>query len=169
MCKVTDDRTVLSVLQEPLEFVSRPFASYAEALGCDEERVLARIRDYLIHGVIRRFAGIVHHNLVGYRCNAMVAFEVDKSACDNAGAILSRFSFITHCYRRKAFPDWPYNLYAMVHAHDSNELEKHLEKMKNCFTYSSLAVLQSVKEFKKKQFRIPAVQAKVNHNVIPTR
>ncbi len=33
--------------------------------------------------------------------------------------------FVSHCYRRpRHLPDWPYNLFAMVHGKDRTEVEE---------------------------------------------
>ena len=149
-------RAVLAILQEPLELTPRPFALPARRLGITEEKVIVELRKFLRRGVIRRFAGIVKHDRAGYRYNAMVAFEVAAGRCDGAGETLSRFSFVSHCYRRAAYPDWPYNLYAMMHARSQKELAKRLKEMAGAIPHASMTVLKTAKEFKKTQFRIPA-------------
>ncbi len=145
----------LSVLQKPLRFESRPFERFAKKLGIDETNIIEMIKDYISRGVIRRFAGIVKHDRIGYRFNAMVAFQVESEKCDDAGEILSRFPYITHCYRRSSYPDWPYNLYAMIHARDQEELEKRLKEVKGSISFVSVAVLPTLQEFKKSLFQIP--------------
>jgi DNA-binding Lrp family transcriptional regulator len=152
----TKQRAVLSVLQEPLELTPRPFAFPAVRLGITEEKVIALLRKNLCGGVIRRFAGIVKHDRAGYRYNAMVAFEVAAGRCDGAGETLSRFSFVSHCYRRTAYPDWPYNLYAMMHARSRREFTNRINEMTSAIPHSSMTVLKTEKEFKKTQFRLPA-------------
>jgi hypothetical protein len=40
------------------------------------------------------------------------------------GAQVGALDFVTHCYRRpRALPDWPYNLFAMVHGASREEVE----------------------------------------------
>lgn len=148
------DKKILSVIQEPIELVSEPFAPFAEKLGTDTETVLQKIKDYLKSGVIRRFAGIVKHNKAGFAFNAMVAFEVDDLLCDNAGGKLSTLSFISHCYKRTRYPDWPYNLYAMMHARNEQEFSERIATMKSLFPHTSVLVLQSLKEYKKSHYLI---------------
>jgi DNA-binding Lrp family transcriptional regulator len=139
-----------------LGLVPKPFDSYAKRLGISVEQVIGKFQEYIRCGIIRRVAGIVKHNRVGYTFNAMFAFEIEDEMCDAAGEILSSFSFITHLYRRTAYPDWPYNIYAMVHARDEQEFKENVKKCENAFKYKSMAVLPSVKEFKKTQYKLPA-------------
>jgi len=156
MCDNFKDRQILSVLQEPLQLEPEPFGHYAKRLGMSVEQVINTFQDYIRLGIIRRFAGIVKHDRAGYTSNAMCAFEVGDDGCDTAGEILSGFSFITHCYRRTSYPDWPYNIYAMVHARNEYELREHLGKIENAIKYRSMAVLPSVKEYKKTQYHLSA-------------
>lgn len=156
MSERTKKRAILAALQEPLALTSRPFLLHARRLCITEEMVIALLRKNLRSGVIRRFAGVVKHDRAGYRHNAIVAFEVAPGQCDRAGEILSRFSFVTHCYRRTAWPDWPYNLYAMMHARSRREFAKRLEEMTDAIPHASMTVLKTVQEFKKTRYHLPA-------------
>jgi DNA-binding Lrp family transcriptional regulator len=149
------DLKSLSVLQKPLRFESRPFEHFAKQLGIDETQTIELIKEYISRGVIRRFAGIVKHDRIGYRFNAMVAFQVECEKCDDAGEILSKFPYITHCYRRSSYPDWPYNLYAMIHARDQKELEQRINEVKDAISFVSVTILPTLHEFKKSYFQIP--------------
>jgi DNA-binding Lrp family transcriptional regulator len=155
MCEKSDDRVIISILQKPLSLEPEPFAVYAHHLGLTVEQVIIAIKQYISSGLIRRVAGIIKHNSAGFLYNAMVTFEVDDDQCDIAGKSLSSFSCISHCYRRTSYPDWPYNLYTMVHAHDKEEFDKHLTSIKNVFSFKSMAVLPTVKEFKKSVYQLP--------------
>lgn len=160
MCKHNDDRRILSVLQEPLALESQPFEYHAKNLGISVDQVLGKIQEYMRSGIIRRFAGIVKHNRAGYNYNAMLAFEVEDDYCDIAGEKLSEYAFISHCYRRSTYPDWPYNLYAMMHSHDELEFQEKLASIRDDFHYKSMIVLPSVKEFKKTRYSLQAENQK---------
>jgi siroheme decarboxylase len=147
-------RTHLAVLQQPLPFTEEPFELFAQQLDLSQEEVLELIRHYREEGTIRRVAGVLKHNRAGFTTNAMVAMEIPAEDCDEAGVQLSRFPFITHCYRRTAYPDWPYTMYAMVHARDQAEFREHLDKIKQAVACGSMIVLHSLKEFKKTAFRM---------------
>jgi hypothetical protein len=46
-----------------------------------------------------------------------LAHDVDHRGVDVVGERVGALDFVTHCYRRpRHLPDWPYNLFAMVHA-----------------------------------------------------
>ncbi len=147
-------RRHLEVLQDSLPLTSRPFAGYAEKLGITEHEVIGLLRHYLETGVIRRVAGVLKHDRAGFSRNAMVALEIDPGSCDDAAAVLTKFPFITHLYRRTSYPDWPYTMYAMVHARTPGEFEARLSQLRASVAHRSMAVLRSVKEYKKTAFRM---------------
>lgn len=148
------DRKFLSVVQEPLRVVPEPYAVYAANLGIPQEKVLSTLRSFIKKGVIRRVAGIVKHTRVGYSANAMVALSVPKGGEDEAGRVLASFTFVTHCYRRTPQAEWPYSLYAMVHAKNKKDLAAKISIVKKKVGRGKMAVLQSVKEFKKTSLRL---------------
>lgn len=42
---------------------------------------------------------------------------------DELGARVGALEFVTHCYRRpRHLPDWPYNLFAMAHGANRDEV-----------------------------------------------
>jgi siroheme decarboxylase len=48
---------------------------------------------------------------------------VPDEAIDAIGAEIGALDFVTHCYRRpRALPEWPYNLFAMVHGSTRDEV-----------------------------------------------
>jgi DNA-binding Lrp family transcriptional regulator len=60
---------------------------------------------------------VPNHYAIGYTANGMSVWEIDDAAIDAVGERVGGLSFVTHCYRRpRHLPDWPYNLFAMVHA-----------------------------------------------------
>ncbi|TRZ94436.1 MAG: Lrp/AsnC family transcriptional regulator, partial [Rhodocyclaceae bacterium] len=60
---------------------------------------------------------------IGYTANGMSVWDVDDSRVDELGVQVGALEFVTHCYRRpRRLPDWPYNLFAMVHSRDRDEV-----------------------------------------------
>jgi DNA-binding Lrp family transcriptional regulator len=155
MCNIDKEtEKKLAIIQEPLEIELYPFQKYADKLGITVAEVLELLKKYLSAGIIRRVAGIVKHDRAGFGYNAMVAFEIDEQLCDDAGMHLSECSFITHCYKRTAYPDWAYNVYAMIHARDEFEFNQYVESVKKKITFKSMVILRSLKEYKKTHYQI---------------
>jgi siroheme decarboxylase len=147
-------RSHMKTLQEPLPLVGEPFAGYAENLGLSQDETIELLKYYMAKGTIRRVAGVLKHQKAGYTVNAMIAMVIDPEHCDAVGGELAQLPFITHCYRRTAYADWPYTVYAMVHARSTVEFEEHLAGIRRAVGTAELAVLSSLKEYKKTAFRI---------------
>ena len=72
------------------------------------------------------------------------------------GAILRHqdagFPF-SHCYERPSFENFPYNLYAMMHAQTPEELDGYIKESVTLLGNPEFVVLHSLKELKKTSFR----------------
>lgn len=111
------DRRLIVATQAGLPLVARPWHALAEQLGIPAAEVQARIARMLEGGVIRRIAAVPNHYALGYLFNGMTVWDVDDSVVDALGEQVGALPFVSHCYRRpRCLPDWPYNLFAMVHA-----------------------------------------------------
>lgn len=117
------DRRLIVATQAGLPRVSRPYDALALELGIAPDDVLARLQRMLDSGVIRRIGAVPNHYAIGYTANGMSVWDVDDSRIDELGVQVGALAFVTHCYRRpRRLPDWPYNLFAMVHSQNRAEV-----------------------------------------------
>lgn len=153
--RMTDEeRAFLCAVQEDLPLVPRPFAEAAARLGISEEEVVRRIATFRNRKWIRRFAALLRHREAGYSHNAMVTWDVPAAECDAAGARAAAFPFVTHAYRRTRHAEWPYTLYAMVHARSAAECDERVGEVRAAVGDYPGATLLSTREFKKTSLRI---------------
>ncbi|WP_282152360.1 siroheme decarboxylase subunit beta [Ruegeria atlantica] len=118
------DREIIEALQGGLPLVPAPYAQVAEILGMDEDALLYRLAELKSRGVIRRIAAAPNHYKLGMTSNGMTVWDLDDDRITELGARIGALPFVTHCYERpRALPDWPYNLFAMVHGADRDEVE----------------------------------------------
>lgn len=118
------DRQIIVATQAGLPLVSRPYDALANRLGIGSDEVKARLRAMLETGVIRRIGAVPNHYALGYTANGMSVWDVADQHIDELGEVIGKLSFVTHCYRRpRRLPDWPYNLFAMVHGKTRTEVE----------------------------------------------
>ena len=111
------ERRLIIATQAGLPLVPRPYDLLAEQLGVSAGLVKARLAAMLESGRIRRIGAVPNHYAIGYTANGMSVWDVDDAVIDAVGARVGALDFVTHCYRRpRHLPDWPYNLFAMVHA-----------------------------------------------------
>lgn len=118
------ERRLVSVLQEGLPLFIRPFALIAERIGASESDVLGRIGRWLEEGAIKRFGVVVRHRELGYTANAMLVHDIADDRVSELGRALAEEPAVTLCYRRpRVMPDWPYNLFCMIHGRERSEVE----------------------------------------------
>jgi len=149
-------RTLLTALQDGLEIVPRPYAVLAQRAGLTEAMVLELIEDWLATGLIKRFGVIVRHRELGYQANAMCVWDVPDDIVHALGAKLAREPLVTLCYRRtRVLPEWPYNLFCMVHGRRRVDVEREIEAIRaRCgLTRYPSAVLFSLRCFKQRGAR----------------
>lgn len=116
------DRTLAAWLEGGLPLLERPYDVAAGSCGRPLDEVLATLRLWLTGGTLRRLGVVVRHHELGFDHNAMTVFDVEDDRVDAAGEALARMPGVTLAYRRCRAPGWPYNLYAMVHGRDRDEV-----------------------------------------------
>ena len=117
------DRALIVATQGGLPLVARPYEKLGEQLGISADEVLRRLQAMLASGVIRRIGAVPNHYAIGWTANGMTVWDVADERIDELGARVGALEFVTHCYRRpRALPDWPYNLFAMVHGNSRDEV-----------------------------------------------
>lgn len=111
------DRALIAATQGGLPLVARPYEAVGAMLGVSGEQVRQRLSSMLESGLIRRIGAVPNHYRLGYTANGMSVWDIDADVIDAVGERVGGLDFVTHCYRRpRHLPDWPYNLFAMVHA-----------------------------------------------------
>jgi DNA-binding Lrp family transcriptional regulator len=117
------DRKLIVATQAGLPRLSRPYDAIGSELGIGGDEVISRLQRMLDSGVIRRIGAVPNHYAIGYTANGMSVWDIDDSRIDDLGTQVGALEFVTHCYRRpRRLPDWPYNLFAMVHSRDRAEV-----------------------------------------------
>jgi len=125
------ERRLVMALQEGLPFFIRPFSVLAQRVGCEEIEVLERIRRWCEEGIIKRFGVVVRHHELGYKANAMLVHDIPDAEVERIGNLLAQHDGVTLCYRRpRVLPDWPYNLFCMIHGQARDEVEAHIAALR---------------------------------------
>ena len=145
------ERRLVSVLQEGLPLFMRPFALIAERIGISENEVMGRIGHWLDDGAIKRFGVVVRHRELGYKANAMLVHDIPDARVGELGRALAEEPAVTLCYRRpRVLPDWPYNLFCMIHGRERSEVEAIIGELRQRHGLTDCAhdVLFSLTRFK---------------------
>ena len=142
---------LLAVIEQGLPLVSQPYLSIAKQIGASETAVIATIYAWQQQGFIRRFGLVVRHRKLGYCANAMVVWNVADNDVVNVANKLSKESVVTLCYQRpRVLPQWPYNLFCMIHGKDKAQVLQQLDKIckSNQLEHIEKNVLFSTKAYK---------------------
>ena len=124
------DLALIRATQHGLPLVPAPFAAIGATLGIDEHDVIARLQSMQANGTLRRIGAIPNHYVLGWRANGMTVWDVDDQHIDRLGECVGALPFVSHCYRRtRRPPDWPYNLFAMIHARTRDEAQALVEQV----------------------------------------
>lgn len=123
-----EDRALIKIVQHGLPVVSHPYADIAERLSTTEQDVIRRLQKLINNGSIKRFGVVVRHRELGYKANGMVVWNVPDDSVSKLGTCIGRYSCVTLSYRRpRRLPDWPYNLFTMVHGRNREEVRQKVE------------------------------------------
>ena len=119
------DRRIVEATQAGLPLTEAPYAAIGAELGLEEQEVIDRLSALMARGVVRRIGLAPNHYALGMTANGMTVWDVDDAEAERLGAQVGALDFVSHCYLRpRALPDWPYNLFAMVHGTDAEEVER---------------------------------------------
>jgi len=160
------DERILAGLEEGLKVVKRPFDFISE----DEFEIadgLLHIEGMIQEGVISRLGAIVNHHKLGFVANAMFVCKVGprqrhsrvpaKDMLGQAGGArvievgqkLAELKIVSHCYQRKPFACWPYNLFAMMHGTSQADIRRVVDRFVREEKIREWEVLQTVEKLRK--------------------
>lgn len=113
---IANQLTAMSVKTMPVKQIPSTIVS--------EQQVIQQISTWQSEGLIRRFGLVVKHRQLGYSANAMIVWNIDDNDVDTIANQLALRSEISLCYRRpRRLPDWPYNLFCMIHGQSTQQVE----------------------------------------------
>jgi DNA-binding Lrp family transcriptional regulator len=142
---------VIKELQKDIDVVEEPFKDAINRLNISYEEFFDIANELKNSGVMRRFATILNHRKAGFGANAMSVWVVPEDRAEEIGKEMANFSAVSHCYLRPSYPNWRYNLFAMVHAKTQDECDTLIEEMAKESGLEEYSKLYSTVEFKKQR------------------
>jgi len=142
---------VIKELQKDITVVEEPFKEATQKLDLSYDEFFTIANELKESGVMRRFATILNHRKAGFGANAMSVWAVPEEKGEEIGREMAEFSAVSHCYLRPSYPNWPYNLFAMVHAKTQEECDTLIEEMAKESGLTEYGKLYSTVEFKKQR------------------
>jgi len=147
------DAALIAEIQTGLPLTPCPYAEMGQRIGLSEAEVIDRLKRLQQAGAIKRFGVVVRHHEIGYRANAMTVWDIPDEKVSELGECMGGFEFVTLCYRRpRRLPEWPYNLFTMVHGQDRDEVLSNISHMAERCGLASIQyeVLFSTRRFKQR-------------------
>jgi DNA-binding Lrp family transcriptional regulator len=147
------EKSIIRKLSGELPISPEPYKKIADEVGITEKELISILRDFQDKGIIRRICGILYHQEVGIKGNAMVVWRVPKDKIDEAALIVCSLPEVTHCYERPTYDNWPYNFYTMIHGASKQQCEEVIKNISNSISAYDYEVLYSIKELKKSSMK----------------
>ena len=144
---------VIRELQKDIPITKEPFSEVANKLNMDYDELFDIANQLKEAGIMRRFATILNHRKAGFSANAMSVWSVPEDRGEEIGKKIAEFSAVSHCYLRPKYPNWPYNLFAMVHAKTKDECEDIIDDIAKETGLRDYDKLYSTREFKKQRIK----------------
>ncbi len=140
---------VIKLAQNDIPIIKEPFKDIIQELNMSYEKFFSILNELKEAGVMRRFAGILNHRRAGFHANAMVVWDIDEKKGIQIGERVAEFSAVSHCYLRPKYPNWPYNLFTMIHGKTVKETNQIIKEIASEIEHFSRRPLYSTREFKK--------------------
>lgn len=156
------DYALIAAIQDGLPLVAHPYAEIGAAIGTGETDVLDRIGRLLDHDIIKRLGIVVRHHELGFRANAMVVWDIPDGRVGEFGRCIGASGLVNLCYQRpRRLPDWPYNLFCMIHGKDRAAVLERLDQLRDQCGLAGFRheVLFSKRRFKQTGARYVEAQA----------
>jgi DNA-binding Lrp family transcriptional regulator len=147
-----NEKLILTSLQKGLKLVPEPF-DFLVVTGKDVKADLEMMKQLVDKGVIRRIAAVLDHRRLGFETNVLFVCEIPRDRIIEAGRRLASLESVSHCYHRKVFEGWPYNLFGMMHARDEERIRNDIDKFVEFENVENYELLQTVTELKKQPVR----------------
>jgi len=145
----TVEKDILTKLQTDLEISPRPF-DFLVTDTVDIETAVETIGSLIDKSVIRSVAAVLNHHKLGFGANVMFCAAVKSDRVEHVGKKLAKLKIVSHCYERKTFEGWPYNLFAMMHARTGEQIRRVTDEFTAAEQIDEFELLATTAELKKK-------------------
>lgn len=140
-------------LQEDVAPVLRPFDAMSDRLGITNQELFDLADSFQRRGIMRRFSAVLHHRRAGFKANAMAVWKVPPERSEEVGGIMATSPWVTHCYERPTFPDWPYTHFSMIHATTKKQCTQAVKEISESTGITDYSLIYSTREYKKTRVR----------------
>jgi DNA-binding Lrp family transcriptional regulator len=144
-----EEKALVRAVRDNIPVQSEPFRAAAEDAGWEHEQALDTLREWDESGVLRRVALICKHRRIGFKANGMCTWRVPQEEAAERGRRLAAHPEVTHCYQRVCVPEFPYNIYAMIHSGAWEDTRSLFRELTDEMGFGDGLLFLSTREFKK--------------------
>ncbi len=165
-----DDRKLVKLIEHGIPVTRRPYAEIAQQLGITEQMVVARIQALIHSTAIKRYGVVVRHHELGYKANGMVVWNIPDESVSEIGKCIGEYNCVTLSYRRpRRLPDWPYNLFTMVHGQNREAVIAQVNHIVQRCNLSHIehTILFSMRRFKQRGAKYTRMEHATDHTASP--
>ena len=150
------DHRFLRIAQEDLPLMELPFAVWAEQAESTEEELFAWVKRAEQAGYLTRIAARLapaeHPGLT----TSMIVWQIPAPEVDRVGEEASRFREVVRCYRRPAFPNWPYTLFTVIRASTPAACLETAKRIEERVGRAPYLLLEAATEHKRARLSLPS-------------
>lgn len=140
------DLAILSVLQDDLPLVSRPWKAIAERLGIAETEIISRMKTLKDTGIIRGISPVLESRHLGLHAATLVALHVPEERMNEVATIISSYAEVSHNFQR----DHYYSLWFTIAAQNGEGVQNVLDEIlkRTGIPASDILDLSTIKKIK---------------------
>lgn len=143
------DRMILEEMRGGIPLVDEPYRAIAQAIGIEQEDLLARLARMKDEKLIRRFGASINQHKLGINANAVVAWKVPQERIEEVAGALVDCGRFSHCYERIPIPGvWDYNLYTVIHDRERSSVKEFVQGISEKLDVNDYAVFFSTRNLK---------------------
>lgn len=143
------DKDIINIMCKDLEIRKDLYSYIANKVGISQEQLIKRLQRLNKEGILKRVSPIMYHYKTKYKYNVMTVWKVKDNHKEEFLKKLLSFDKISHIYEREAKKDFDYNMYAMIHSSNEEDISNIVNKIKKLNGILSYDLLFTKKELKK--------------------
>lgn len=144
------EEEILQALSD-IPIVEHPLSHIGKMVNESPGELMKIISNLRNRKIIRRIAPVLAHRKIGFRYNAMVLFKSGGNSLVQLARELSEMKETSHVFRRDN--RFGYNLYAMIHATNQEELNEIIHRISS-LTDAPMLIAETDSEIKKKSLSV---------------
>ncbi len=147
------EKEIARFIQDDMPLVTRPLKELSGKLKLSEKEIVILMKNWHNTGLLRRLGVFIRHGKAGFKANGMSVWIVPEDQIVSVGQLMTTFPQVGHCYQRPIFPDWPYNIFAMIHERSRDAVMQVAQKISSATGIKQYDILFTEKEFKKNSMK----------------